>query len=69
MSVALAHILVVFMKPCLPRLKGASTGQLVRDFICALCRVNSHGARLTVLYDRILPYSEAIRHYQMARAG
>ena len=69
MSVALAHILIVFMKACLPRLKGASTGQLVRDFICTSCRVNSHGARLTVLYDRILPYSEAIRHYQMARAG
>ncbi len=69
MSVALAHILVVFMKACLRRLKGAGTGQLVRDFICTSCRVNSHGTRLTVLYDRILPYSQAIWHYQMARAG
>ncbi len=68
-SVALAHILVVFMKACLPRLKGASTGQLVRDFICTPCRVNNSRAGPTVLFERALPYSKAIRHYRMARAG
>jgi hypothetical protein len=54
-SVALAHILVVFMRACLPRLKGASTGQLVHDFICTPCRVNNSRAGLTVLFERALP--------------
>jgi len=48
-SVALAHILVVFTRACLPRLKGASTGQLVRDFICTPCCVNRSGAGIAVL--------------------
>jgi len=68
-SVALVHILVVFMKACLPRLNGASTGQLVHDFIRTPCRVNNSRAGLTVLFERPLPYSKAIRHYQMARVG
>ena len=68
-SVALAHTLVVHMKACLPRLKGASTGQLVHDFIRTPCRVNNSKADLTVLFERALPYSKAVRHYQMARVG
>ena len=68
-SVALVHILVVFMKACLPRLKGAFTGQLVRDFICTPGRVNNSRAGPTVPLERALPYPKAIRHYQMARAG
>lgn len=65
MSVARTHILLMFTKVCMPRLRGASMGQLA----CTLSRVNSRGAMPTVLFDGTRSYSKAIGHYQMAQAG
>jgi len=59
-SAALAHVLVQFMKVCPPALKGASTRQFVRDFICTPFRVRSRRPGTIVLSDTALPCSEAI---------
>ncbi len=68
-TVALAQILAVFMRACLPALKDANTGEVIRHWICICHRISRHGGKITVLVDRELPFSDAVYHYQLARAG
>jgi len=51
-TVALAQILAVFMRACLPALKGASTGQIIRDWMCICCRISQHSDGIAELLYR-----------------